>query len=68
MVTYKLRHPMRFKLLNNKAFVEFFEINWFIQNKMILPCQCEKSPFIDLEHGYILTGDLQTIRNNKTSN
>ena len=35
---------------------------------MILPCQCEKSPSIDLEHGYILTGDLQTIRNNKTSN
>ena len=26
MVTYKLQQPMRFKLLNNEAFAEFFEI------------------------------------------
>lgn len=26
MVTYKLQHPMRFKLLNNEAFAEFSKL------------------------------------------
>ena len=39
--------------------------NSFIQKETILSCQCENAPFIDHEHGHILTGDLPIVHNNK---
>ena len=59
MVTYKLQQTIRCKLFNHKKFVESFDINSFFQNETILPCYCESSPFIDPEHGHILTGALR---------
>ena len=63
MVTYKLQEPTKSKLFNDKKFVEFCDINSFLQNESILPCQRENSPFIDPKHLHILTRDLQIVGN-----
>ena len=65
MVTYKLQPPIRSKIFNHKQFVESLDINAFIQNEAIMPCNCEDSPYKDSEHGHIVTGDLRIVRNNK---
>ena len=65
MVTYKLQPPIRSKIFNHKKFVESLDINSFIQDENIIPCNCENSPYKDSEHGHIITGDLRIIRNNK---
>ena len=43
-------------------FAESFDINSY---ETILPCHRENLPFIDPEHGHILTGDVPIIQNNK---
>ena len=53
------------KIFNHKQFVESLDINAFIQNEAIMPCNCEDSPYKDSEHGHIVTGDLRIVRNNK---
>ena len=63
MVTYKLQEPTKSKLFNDKKIVEFCDINSFLQNESILPCQRENSPFIDPKHFHILTRDLQIVGN-----
>ena len=45
--------------------MESFDNNPFIQNEAILPCHCENLPFIDPEHGQILTGDLLNVCKNE---
>jgi len=30
-----------------------------------LPCNCESSPFNDVDHGHVITGDLKIVQNNK---
>ena len=45
--------------------MESFDNNPFIQSEAILPCHCENLPFIDPEHGQILTGDLLIVCKNK---
>ena len=68
LLTFKLQQPIRFKLSNNKMFVESFDINSFIQDEAILTCRHENSLFIDPERGYMLTGDLQIAQNNNLGN
>ena len=40
MVTYKLQQLIRSKLFNYKQFVESFDVNFFTQDKTMLPCKC----------------------------
>ena len=63
MVTYELQEPTKSKLFNDKKFVEFCDINSFLQNESILPCKRENSLFTDPKHLHILTRDLQFVGN-----
>ena len=65
MVTYKLQPPIRSKIFNHKKFVESLDIESFIQNETIIPCNCQNSQFKDPDHGHIITGDLRIVHNNK---
>ena len=39
------------------------DLDDFIKNSDILPCQCQDSPFSDKHHKHIVTGDLRLINN-----
>ena len=64
MISYKLKNPIRNKILNYKQTVLSIEStdHTFFDN---LPCECAHSEFCDDDHGHIITGDLRLIENPK---
>ena len=65
MVVFDLIKPIRSKIFNYKKTVQHLEVDNFLANPSILPCTCTDSPFLDVHHGHIITGDLKLVRNNK---
>ena len=63
MVTYSLSPPLAGKLFNFNQFVNSLDMDEFLSNPNILPCNCKNSPFIDKYHKHIITGDLRIISN-----
>ena len=64
-VVYTLNPPISQKIYNFNKFVGSLNVESFIQNNSILPCQCSNSSFSDKNHGHIISGDLRLIKNNK---
>jgi len=64
-IIYQLTDSIRSKLFNYKEFVQTLDVDAFIEDNNILPCDCLNSPFIDLDHNHILTGDLNIISDSK---
>ena len=64
MVTYKLGLPISSKIFNFNKFVNSLNLDDFLANPNILPCECENSPFSDKNHKHIITGDLRLVSNN----
>lgn len=64
-VLYKLNNTIRAKIFNYKHFMADFDINSFVEDNTILPCHCEGSPYQDIHHGHIITGDLRIVNDNK---
>ena len=64
-VIYKLTDSIRSKLFNYKEFVQTIDVDAFIQDNTILPCDCAGSPFVDPDHNHILTGDLNIVSDSK---
>ena len=63
-VVYRLGKTIRNKILNYKDTVHNIDTNdqaTFGTN--IASCSCSSSPFVDQNHGHILTGDLRIIKN-----
>ena len=62
-IVYSLTPTIRNKIFNYKDTVESIntdDIETFGTN---LPsCQCQNSPFIDFDHGHIMTGDLKFVK------
>ena len=48
--------PMTVKELDDDA---------FLADPSTLPCMCAESPYVDGDHGHIITGDIRIIQNNK---
>lgn len=63
IVTYDLTAPIRSKIFNFNNLV--LDVDLFLANPTIFPCDCEKSIFVGKDHGHILTRDLRIMRNNK---
>ena len=40
-------------------------MNFFL---ILISCSCSNSPYVDKNHGHIVTGDLELIKNNKLHN
>ena len=55
-VVYDLPAPIRFKMFNFNNFVSELDVDQFLADPIILPCNCDKYPFVDKDHGHILTG------------
>ena len=63
MVIYKLTDTIRSKLFNYKNFVQSLDVDLFLSDNNVLPCECENSPFINSDHNHIITGDLSIVQN-----
>ena len=67
-IVYELTDTIRSKLFNYKKFVQSIDVDSFLSDDTILPCDCENSPFLNHDHGHIISGDLNIIPNLKLRN
>ena len=67
-VIYKLSHNIGSKIFNFNKFVSNLQITDPAKDLSELPCHCNDSPYIDKNHGHIMTGDLKIIQNSKLRN
>ena len=66
VTTYKLTATIRNKVFNCKETVEPIELDEQLSiNDDIYPCNCEDPEFCEPDHGYVITGDLRLIKNQK---
>ena len=65
MVVYKLTDTIRSKLFNYKDFVQSLDVDLFLSDNNIPPCECENSPFVNSHHNHIITGDLSIVQDEK---
>ena len=56
---------IRSKIFNHKELIKTLGTKDISGNMNNLPCNCTVSPFTDLNHGPIVTGDIDIIQNNK---
>ena len=64
-VVYKLEDSICSKIFNFNKFIKALDLDTFLQDETILPCNCEGSIFTDSHHKHIITGDLRLVTNNK---
>ena len=64
-VVFSLNPPIRSKIFNFNKFVTTLDVEAFLQDESILPCNCSDSPYKDKHHGHIISGDLRLVTNNK---
>ena len=63
-VVYSLSSTIRNKVFNYKETVNNIDVTDEISYGTNLPsCECSTSPFVDPDHGHIVTGDLRLIEN-----
>ena len=63
-IVYNLSSTIRSKIFNYKETVNDIDINDQLTYGTKLPnCDCQYSPFVDSDHGHIVTGDLRIIEN-----
>ena len=61
-IVYSLSQTIRSKIFNYKDTVNNIDVNDTITFGTLLPtCDCVNSPFVDPDHGHIITGDLRII-------
>ena len=65
MVVHRLCDTVRSKLFNYKEFVQGIDVDSFLANPDILPCDCHLSPFKNNDHGHVISGDLNIISDPK---
>ena len=65
MVVFDLVKSIRSCIFNHKKAVQELNVDSFLADSCIVPCFCADSPFIDADHGHIITGDLRIVENNK---
>ena len=62
VIVYTLKPSIRSKIFNYKEFISNITV---YDSVATYPCFCNGSPFVDGDHGHIVTGDLRIIQNNK---
>ena len=56
---------IRSKIFSHKQFIKTLDTKDILENMNNLRCICKTSPFTDSNHGYIVTGDIHIVGNNK---
>ena len=64
-IVYQLTDTIRSKLFNYKEFVQSIDVDAFLADNSILPCDCEHSTFVNRDHGHVMSGDLNIIPHRK---
>ena len=64
-VVYQLTDTIRSKLFNYKEFVQSIDVDAFLADNSILPCDCEHSSFVNGHHGHVMSGDLNIVQDRK---
>ena len=68
-IVYNLSSTIRSKIFNYRETVNDIDINDLLTYGTNLPtCDCHNSPFIDTDHGHVVTGDLRIIENQHLRN
>ena len=62
---YTLTKTIRSKIFNHKEFIKTLDTKDILDDMSNLPGNCTTSPFTDLNHGHVVTGDISTVQNNK---
>ena len=63
-IVYNLSSTIRSKIFNYRETVNDIDVNDQLTYGTKLPtCDCQNSPFVDTDHGHIVTGDLRIIEN-----
>ena len=62
---YTLTKTIRSKIFNHKEFIKTLGTKEILDNMNNLPCNCTTSLFKDPNHGYIVTGGICIVQNNK---
>ena len=65
MIVYILENPIKSTIFNHKKAVQNIDIASFLNDPTTVPCNCADSPFVDENHGHIVTGDLNIVKNRK---
>ena len=68
MVVYELTNSIHSKLFNYKKFVQSLDVDAFLADNNILPCECHQSPFLNHDHNHIITGNLEIVTDSKLRN
>ena len=61
--TYKLTPSLSTKFINLSKFVNDLDLDVFLTKPDSLAPKCNNSPFVDMHHIHIVTGDLGIIKN-----
>ena len=64
-VVYRLVDSIRTTIFNFSKFVRELDVDAFLRDNNILPCNCNSSIYADPYHKHIVSGDLRLISNNK---
>ena len=56
---------MRSKIVNHKEFIKTLDTKDILDSMNNLPCNYTTSPFTDPNHGYIVSGYIRIVQNNK---
>ena len=63
-IVYNLSSTIRSKIFNYRETVNDIDVNDQLTYGTKIPnCDCHNSPFVDSDHGHIVTGDLRIIEN-----
>ena len=62
---YTLTKIIQSKIFNHKEFLKTLDTKDILDNMNNLPCNCTISPFKNLNHGHIVTGDIHIVQNNQ---
>ena len=55
--------PIHSKIFNFNNFTSNLDVDQLLVDPTILPCNCDKSPFVDKDNGHILIVDSTIIKN-----
>ena len=65
LTVYALPKTIPSKIFNHEEFIRTLDTKGILDNMNNLPCNCTTSPFADPNNGYIVTGDIRIVQNNK---
>ena len=68
MAVYELAETIHSKLFIYKKFVQSIDVDSFLSDNTVLPCECHNSPFLNQDHNHVINGNLEIVTNSELRN